>query len=394
MDDAYMKDNSNTLCSAAWSDINVNFASRTISHCCMMRPENFPTIPHNGMWNNSLEIQTTRQDLLNGIQATACSKCWGTNITKGDSYRDVRNIWKTQEDFNNKIKTIEIMLDNICDMSCVYCFEESSSRIAKEKNIPAAIKLNPNIEFIDSFINFIVNSTEIQDISLNFSGGEITYSKNFFSFIEKILSINELTNKRVHIGVITNCNSLIKSQDRMLNLLTLFPNSWTFGIAISNESSGEVSELVRYGLSWDRFKINYERYLSHSKITSIVLSPAFSIFTVKHMYAYFDYIFKQTEKYKHKIKLNMFGNWIQNPSELDPANLGIEYKKYIYETKELFFCYKHLFEDNFEFSINSLDVLERRIGTKTPNAELLHAWLSELALQKKDDRILKLFSLM
>lgn len=357
----------------------------------MMRNEPFPDAPFDNMWNNSLAIVTAREELLKGIKTSACSYCWKN--TKSN-YRDIKNRWKSINDFDDKIKIIEVTLDNLCDMSCVYCFEDTSSRIAQEKGRPEFIKLKPSEEFVDSFVRFITDLSKTQSVSLSFSGGEITYSKNFFQFVKKLLSIEELQTRNIHISVISNCNSLEKKQQDMLSLLNLFPETWSFNIAVSNESIGEVTELVRYGLDWQRFQRNFESYIAHPKINYIVLSPAFSIFTVKHMYDYFEYIFQASEKHREKIVLNMFGNWIQSPAELDPAKLPAEYKKYVDETLKLFEQYRHLFGENYEFSINGLTALKNRIGTEEFNQEELEDWLDNMSNQKKDKRILLLKNMM
>ena len=275
-------------------------------------------------------------------------------------------------------------------MSCVYCFEDTSSRIAQEKNLPEAIKTKPQEVFIDSFVNFLINLTKTQEVSLSFSGGEVSYSKNFFLFVKKLLAIPELQDRKLYISVISNCNSLEKNQKKMIELIDSFPKNWGFNIAISNESFGEVAETVRYGLNWERFKKNYSEYVSHPKINFIVLSPAFSVFTVKHMYKYFEYMLEEAEKHKEKITISMYGNWIQSPKELDPARLPIEHRTYVRETKELFVQYKHLFKDNFDFSFNSLNVLENRIGTAPVDLEELSEWAKQMAKQKKDPKILDL----
>jgi sulfatase maturation enzyme AslB (radical SAM superfamily) len=383
-----------TLCSAAWTDLNVDFANQTIKHCCMMRNEKFPEHLYDEFWNNSKQIQETRNDLLNGIEAPACSYCWSNNNTNSSRYRDIKNRWKTEKDFNTEIKNIEITLDNLCDMSCVYCFEDTSSRIAQEKGIPEAIKTKPKTEYIDSFINFLVKLAKTQSVSISFSGGEITYSKNFFSFINKLLSIPELYNAEMYISVITNCNSLEKNQKKMINLLDHFPKNWNFDIAISNESTGNVTELVRYGLNWDRFQTNYKEYISHPRINSVIFAPAFSIFTVKDMYNYFEFVIKEADKLGNKVKVSMFGNWIQNPKELDPAQLPDSYKSFVIQTKNLFSEYKHLFGKNFDFSINSLTVLENRIGTKKLNESDLKEWINNTATIKKDSNVQNLWSLI
>jgi hypothetical protein len=386
-----MYNNSKTLCSAAWSELNVDFANRTIKHCCKMQEEPFPDIPTTEMWNNSPIITTAREELLKGIETLACSYCWKN---KKSNYRDIKNQWKSIDDFDPEIKIIEVTLDNLCDMSCVYCFEETSSRIAQEIGRPDLIKLKPSKDFVDSFIQFILELSKTQDILLNFSGGEITYSKNFFLFVKKLLSIDELRQRNIDISVISNCNSLEKKQKDLFDLLDKFPESWRFNVAISNESTGEVAELVRYGLDWQRFQQNFERYIAHPRISYIVLSPTFSVFTVKHMYQYFEYIFQASEKYKEKLVLNMFGNWTQNPTELDPAKLPAEYKKYVNETLVLFESYKHLFKEKYEFSINGLVTLKNRIGTEQFNNDELENWLENMSNQKKDKKILLLKNMM
>jgi hypothetical protein len=102
-----------TLCSSAWTDINLDFANRTIRHCCKSLEVPFPETLTVDFFNNSERINQTRKDLLNGIQTPDCIRCWDDYKSTSTAYRDFKNEWGLYSKVNNKIEFIEIFLDNL-----------------------------------------------------------------------------------------------------------------------------------------------------------------------------------------------------------------------------------------------------------------------------------------
>ena len=69
------------------------------------------------------------------------------------AYRDFKNKWTNIKQVNRNINNIEITLDNICDMACVYCDATSSSRIAQELGHKKVMNV-PDPAHMETFIDW------------------------------------------------------------------------------------------------------------------------------------------------------------------------------------------------------------------------------------------------
>ena len=81
----------NTICSGAWTDVNINFFDRFVRHCCRANEEFFPNKLDSKFFNQSQGVTDRRIDLINGKQHHQCSKCWKDYETTGTAYRDIKN---------------------------------------------------------------------------------------------------------------------------------------------------------------------------------------------------------------------------------------------------------------------------------------------------------------
>lgn len=375
----------NTLCSAAWTDINLDFSARTVRHCCKSSLlESFPENLTIEFLNNSAGIKKIRKQLLNGELAGGCNICWSNYEKTGTAYRDFKNTWKTKEDVSYEIKYIEIFLENICDMSCIYCDPQGSSKIASELKIKNT-KNEKIEEDLNIFVLFLENLAKEQKvINLNFLGGEVTYSKSFFRFVEQLLENNILSNTNIIFSVLSNGNSSTSSMKKMINLLDRLPESWKIVIGLSIESSGEIAEKVRYGLSWQKFTDNLKIYYNHSKVQSLIISPTLSVFTVK---TFPDFIKELTEivDYKKESKLVIIGNFIEFPEVLNPMYADKKYKTDIADLKD-FILSTNTVRNKQEFA-NFLSKLELMVGSRELNLKEIDNFIERMVKQKLDQSL-------
>lgn len=376
-----------TLCSKAWTDLNIDFAKRQLRHCCKSIFEKFPDELTFDFFNHSTDIIARRNDLLNGIEHPHCNHCWLSYKNTGTAYRDFANTWTSIKDKSNNITFIEIMLDNICDMSCIYCDADFSSKIASELKLKQQLQqpLERDLQVFIDWLVFVI-PRQTKHVTLSFLGGEITYSKNFFIFVERLLAAKELHDTNITFSCLTNGNSSIDKVQKMLSMLDSLPEKWSVNISMSSEGMGEAGELVRWGLSWDRFKFNFEKYIQHDRISFLCLSPTPCLFTIPSMLEYFEWAFETVRKYNKKVAIA--GNWIVNPTEIDVARCSEDKKKYVIKTSELCKANKDLFvfESEFEKTIKWLEKLEQRIATMPLDEGLLNKFLDQKA-QQKDNRV-------
>lgn len=382
----------NTLCSAAWTDININFGERNIRHCCKSVEIPFPEILTVDFFNESLRIKKTRSDLVAGIETEDCISCWNDYKKTGTAYRDFKNEWKSKKDISNVVKNIEIILDNLCDMACVYCDEFGSSRIAAEKKLLNKINVAKKND-LDVFVKFLIELSKTQnELNLNFSGGEVTYSKQFFYFVEQLITNHNFKEIPTSFSFLTNGNTLEKNMQKMDLLMRQIPENCYVTVGMSCETIGKSAELIRYGLSWERFLHNFKIYYNHPKVHMLLLSPTLNIFSVKEFPLFVKTIIDIANECNSDKKINIIGNWVTTPDILNPCYSDENNKIEIQELMNFVDSCNIL--NNKNGFINFLKKLEKKIGSVELDIKKLDEWLFNLSKQKKDNSVLDLKKLL
>ena len=373
-----------TLCSKAWTDLNIRFGSKQLRHCCKAKSQLFPDTVTSDFFNNNPTILKRRQDLIDGIEHKDCDSCWTSYRETGTSYREHRNQWTSVTDVSPELQHIEIMLDNLCDMSCIYCSEHSSHKIAQEKGLSNKVQM-PNSEHYTVFLDWL--STLDYEYNLSFLGGELTYSKNFYNFLDMLVNDNRFNNKKIYLSLMTNGNTTNQQLNRLFELYDRIPESWNLLFVFSNEATGQQCELVRWGLNWNLYCNNFEHYLSYSKVSTIGLCPTVSLFTVSGLYDYLQWAFDTVRK--HDKKLLITGNWVDS-TILNPAYSNRT--DVIKGLQELVVSNQDLFENDrwYNECQTWLLQLQKVLNTKTYTQEQLDSFLDKLATQKKTDAVYKL----
>jgi MoaA/NifB/PqqE/SkfB family radical SAM enzyme len=367
MDHTAMK---KTFCSKSWTDINIDFETRTVKHCCKAKVYDFPEVLTEEFISMSAGIKERRSQSLANVAHTDCNTCW-FDYDKGNSaYRDWANRWTEEQlvnvDASDKyINYIEIKTDRTCDMSCIYCSSWSSSKVAQEQNEPYIDKTNENdYTVFKSWIkNFLSRTDLISDqIVFIFLGGEPTASARFYELVDFIEAAAEGTDKKVRLEICTNANSKSYLMNKLIERMDRSRLSW--GIGISNESFGQSAELIRHHLVWDRFSENFIKYIQHPKTELIVMSPTASIFNLKTFHQYIDWVHEQFKIHAPDKEFTWYGNYTSWPDEMDIAYLPKDYVKYVELAEQAINKQssnsKYMYHDNFRDYLNQM---KNRIGT-------------------------------
>jgi organic radical activating enzyme len=407
-----MADWKNTYCSKSWTDVNVDFSSEFVKNCCKAKPVKFVPNVDKNFFEFSPNLLKRKSDSLIGVQSGDCEFCWkeeGKRVT----YRDVHNKWtpefieSNRDDLLSGKKSfanyIEVKFSNTCDMACLYCGPNFSSKIAIEENrriksVPLASEFEAFKDFSDPLIK---NAVEIDRESITredwntvqlrfvFLGGEPTLIDQFYDFIDHIVERVKYYSgdkrwrskmRNIRLEIVTNCNTTPSLIKKFFKLIEETNFEWTIGI--SNESYGHDAELIRHGLNWERFQDNFRRYISVSKmIDSINLAPTFNIFNLKTFHLYMVWVHDQFNQQLESAgwcpSFTWHGNFVTDP-ELDIKVLPIEYKKYIdfaidIAEKEMNPRFK-----NKTGTINFLNQMRDRIGTIDPKSDQ-SIWYKERA---------------
>jgi hypothetical protein len=381
-----------TQCSKSWTDVNIDFKSRLLRHCCKSQPYYFPDKLSVDFVDNSLQIQERRRQTAHGIQHHDCNSCWRDINSGNAAYKDWMNKWDDHE-FETKnlhkphINCIDIELDNTCDLSCLYCSSICSSKMAQEEgkvHVDDTRKEDIAV-FMQWFEALAANSTDT--VTVNFLGGEPTASKLFYELVDFInATILKYPNFNVCIGVCTNCNSKTFLMDKLLSAMDNSTATWV--VSISNESYGDDSELIRYGLEWDRFVSNFKRYTEHTKVSTIILAPTVNAFSLPSFAQYISFVHVMLEG--KKTTWGWVGSHVTSPTELDVKHLPYEYRQYIVNAQlALAVAQNNSRFSNYEQFNKFLDLMLLRIGSEfNPNyKQQLQQFIDEKQRIKQTDKL-------
>jgi len=388
-------DQMKTQCSKSWTDVNIDFKNKLIRHCCKAEPYNFPDKLSIDFFDNSPQIQERRSQTTRGIQHQDCNSCWRDINSGNAAYKDWMNKWSDQ-DFDARnlhiphVNYIDIELDNTCDLSCLYCSSVCSSKIAQEEGVVNVD--NTRKEDIAAFMLWFetLAATTTEQVTVNFLGGEPTASKLFYELVDFInATILKYPTFNVFIEVCTNCNSKPFLMDKLLSAMDSSTATWA--VSISNESYGEDSELIRYGLEWDRFVSNFKRYTEHPKVSSITLAPTVNAFSLPSFAQYISFVHVMLAAKKKN--WGWVGSHVTWPVALDVKHLPYEYRQYIVNAQAILALDKKNSRfRNYERFNMFLDQMLLRIGSEfTPNyKENLQQFIDEKNRVKQTDKLNRL----
>jgi MoaA/NifB/PqqE/SkfB family radical SAM enzyme len=361
-----------TQCSKSWTDVNIDFKNKLLRHCCKAEPYNFPDKLSIDFFDNSPQIQERRRHTAQGIQHPDCISCWRDVNSGNAAYKDWMNNWD-ERDFRTKnlrkphVNYIEIELDNTCDLSCLYCSPVSSSKIAQEENVVNIDNTrSSDIEQFKLWLEKIAaeNNNNNSMVVINLLGGEPTASKLFYELLDAIQLIsNQYPNFKLQMEICTNGNSKKHLMDKLISCIDASSIDWA--ISISNESYGDDSELIRYGLDWDRFVDNLIRYMTHPKVVCINFAPTVNALNLRTFAKYINFVHTLLATHAPTQVFGWIGNNVSNPEQLDIKFLPAEHKQYIVAAKEQTELVKNnQFFKNYDKFFKFLTEMERRIASE------------------------------
>lgn len=378
-------------CSKSWTDISVDFKRRQIGHCCKAVYYDFPEEYTSDFFDNSPGIQERRQESLEGIQHPDCVECW-KDVNKGNTtYIDWWNQW---DDFSeakpnvSQIDSIEIELDNTCDLSCLYCSEDASSKIAQEEGFVVSDKTRQyDIDMFKEWLKNKVNNYNNYDkrLTISFQGGEPTASKLFYELLDFIGTLNT---KFLLIDVITNGNSRPHLFKKFLEAIDKINCKWS--ITISNESFGKDSQQIRYGLDWERFESNVIAYAQHKKISHISLGTTVNNLSLPSFPAYVKWVYDTLRD--QPATFQFCGSIITDPLEMDIAILPVSCRSYIDDAIEVVNANKDARCGDMPGNLEFLESMKKRIGSnyREDYQSYIGKFLDYKQKAKKTDTLMRL----
>jgi sulfatase maturation enzyme AslB (radical SAM superfamily) len=283
--------NEKTFCIGPWSEIRIR-PDGSLNYC---HTSDSPSAGDTGYGDNIVStdldsyfkgptVSEVRNDLLQGSPTKLCHWCYQDEKKIEFSYRRRRNIQMAifpGEDFkkslvqskffdrinspNYKPLFYNISAGNLCNLACVMCNENWSSRLATEFHrigIRMATDLDSNQAAIldwtrddtvwEKFMQHILSNDQI--VCIHFQGGEPLLHPRVLEFVDRCINQNHTY---FHFTMVTNGTIY---DDNFLEKLKKFQS---VQLEISIETLEKSNDYVRWPSDRQKVMTNIEKYLHH-----------------------------------------------------------------------------------------------------------------------------------
>lgn len=300
------------------------------SHCCHRVEPVYLTVDDFDNFHNHDTWVSHRRMMLEGkFPQQGCQYCEKIEQSGGTSDRmthlKIPNLSpKELETEVNAIhvtpRILEVYLDNVCNLGCIYCDESNSSFLQTENQKFGYIKIVPfNFEIkkhdqfnelVERFFSYLEkNYHELRRLVV--LGGEPFYQT---SFDRLITFIKQNNNSNLELNIVTNLSLNRKKLEAFVDemkLLLAKKQIARLDITVSLDCWGIEQEYVRYGLDLELLKSNFEYLVSHKWIKLMINSTITSL-TVKTMPAMIEYLnaFRSDREIHHSFGHVDYKEWM------------------------------------------------------------------------------------
>lgn len=314
--------NKETFCSLPFTEIFLGPDSE-VKTCCSSREGlgNLKDTPVNEILDGKL-AKDIRQSIIKGQWHPACAQCrvqeqQGALSERKKDLEEFQNRHLNISDSYFKLERLDLRWSNVCNLSCVYCYEYFSSKWAQIKGIKVNTIENINEE---SIFNLIKNNLSGVN-SVMLLGGEPLLQKQNIRLLE-LLSTT---------GVYLLSNLSLDFEKTPIAEKLLQRNHVTWGVSF--ETIGKRYEYVRREASWEIFSKNIKRLSILDK--KIEAHSMYSIYSAFNLLEFFEFL----EKNKfQKVYWNLLQSTGFTEDKFNVLGLSKELKDRA--IKEIDLCYK------------------------------------------------------
>lgn len=259
--------NKNTFCILPWIHL---FASTTgtLRPCCVSKEfEHRYKIHKEGIkdyWNSS-HMCNLRKSMLNGEQSEVCTTCWDKEINGDTHSKRLGELhqWQTHIDIDKLIEatdengfvddniiSFDLRLGNLCNLKCVMCNPNSSSKWLEDKDILGKYENTgfskyslPNLKWpeSDELWNHLEQNGDKLRV-LQFAGGEPLLHKKHYRLLSQLVA--DGYSKNIFLKYNTN---ITKLPDKVFKLWNEFKR---VDIWCSLDGMGKLNDYIRFPSKW------------------------------------------------------------------------------------------------------------------------------------------------
>lgn len=277
------------------------------------------TVNVNDPNSKSLIFKNLQEELTAGIKSKACRKCWEDEEIGVQSYREganstYRDIIKSGEYKDQKLRFLEITPSNLCNLACRSCNSNFSSKWVPIDNFIASDRKKKSIDYTDWRKLDLTNLLE-----LKLMGGEPMMLKDNLELLKYLDEIDAL--KNIHLHIITNLMNPITDQWKYFIDKTRKTYVWA-----SVDAIGELNDYVRSQSDWNIIEKNLleiNDFLKNKPLCRLSVNTVITILNVNKTL--------EIEEYFDSLKIKNYMDVTSFPEHLDCKKLPPSVKNSLIE---------------------------------------------------------------
>lgn len=215
----------------------------------------------------SQEFEAIRNDPSD--RPTGCWKCQMHEDKGGKSHRMLWNE-REKDDGVTKLTNLDIYMGNLCNLACVTCSSNNSSKWIAEEQKVFGSAFNPKQDDIDIELNWNL----VKDLErIKLAGGEVTIMPSHKKFLQQLIDFDVAKNITL-VYIVNNTTDPTKFKD-------LFSKFKKVEFILSVDGIGEVSDYVRYLSNWQELNNNIDKTIEMG--ISVSVNCVASVLNVYHL---------------------------------------------------------------------------------------------------------------
>lgn len=252
-------------------------------------------------------ILSDRENLKAGHKIESCSTCWELEAHQFKSFRSTQAYNPRQKMAGHAPFIVEFSIGNSCNLKCVYCNSDSSSKWG-------TLKKNPTMT---SEIKHLLESWWQDAEFFNLIGGEPLLISTSFEILDtlKEIALKFSSNRKKNISIISNLAVPTRTFKNFMNKLEPYLEFFEIEIGASAESLGDQYEYIRDGAVFDVFCENFETLIQFKGI-HVSLINTLSLLTIQGFHHFLKFFVDKLVE--HEVSMSFVFNEVVFPKELSP----------------------------------------------------------------------------
>lgn len=338
----FEKEQPSTWCVMPFSHINIKHEGKLSA--CWRFPDRIGDYTKETLTDafNGERMRELRRALLNGEKPIGCRSCWdlesagiaSTRINCMKDYSNTINYEIAMQTLNKddytvpieKMTSIEIRFDNICNLMCRHCSPDYSSKwenaVKKDSDLMSQMVYHGTYRKMDSHVNLTDDLIdEIRTLAphlkqIMIAGGEPLYHDKHYKFLENL----QEHASNIHLSYNSNLNTLEYKGKSILDLWKKFKG---VDIRVSIDADPNIYEYVRVHSDLPKVENNIRTALMELSNLSLSATCTTSLLNITRLTEIFEY-FNSLGVYVHT-------SLVQYPKALNPRLLPPELKNKVTE---------------------------------------------------------------